>query len=230
MTAELLYGPLTEWLRSLRPADPVPIVEIEVISLKKDWTEMTEADLGFLSIEERERLDRIETPSRKIEYWAGRRALARVRDRLTSQGVGQGSYSLSHSEIGGRLLLVAIGVGAGWGVGVDLEASSRAFTEKAAGRWTQPSEARWVSGDLGALGLWCVKEACFKAHSEGGKVQTGALVPQYEVSLVQAFDGNRDRLQGRAQWKGSTAGFDFLVLRDTATLICFALKTGSRVD
>jgi phosphopantetheinyl transferase len=75
------------------------------------------------------------------------------------------ALSLSHTSRG---VLVAVAVGDGNSLGVDLCDEVERFSPGFLRLWFTPGEQNWIQGDQGrAAKIWAVKEAVFKAVSQG---------------------------------------------------------------
>ena len=92
---------------------------------------------------------------------------------LTALGFVQ--VSRSHTRFQGKSAVAAIAVqsGVGAGVGIDLESAGRTISDPLWQRFARADEQ--MSYESNRIGLWCLKEACFKADPDPKK----SLVTQY---------------------------------------------------
>ncbi|MCC7440957.1 MAG: 4'-phosphopantetheinyl transferase superfamily protein [Bdellovibrionales bacterium] len=153
-------------------------------------------------------------PGRRRDWAAGRMALLRVFEEL-SETLRTGPeprseahslpFSLTHS--GGQ----ALALGSTWsegllGVGVDLETAGRMISPRLAVRLVaDPEEAALVQATvtgarepeeaLGALDLWVLKEAAYKAQP----ASRGTTLPQY---MLRAWSWERPGQWGLARLQG----------------------------
>lgn len=127
----------------------------------------------------------IRAPRRLVEKRFGDSLLVRAHQELKQSDPAKCFYSLSHCD---NAIVAAASGGAGQGggaglhgVGVDLEPLSRRVAMPVLERVSLESERKL---GLDALGVWVVKEACFKSHPKNAKT----VVSQY---ILQEFDKAR---------------------------------------
>ncbi len=154
-------------------------------------------------------------PSRRREWWAGRRALAEA-----VEGLAEGPRSLSHSQ--GLALAVALEGPPGARVGVDLEPEDRRVADGVFERvFTPPERGLGLSGLEG----WVIKEAAYKANPDSA----GTWLPQYAiVRAARTPDGPAaSRVEGaiRLPEEGGSSGREvpFLLLRGQGWLGCLVI-------
>jgi 4'-phosphopantetheinyl transferase EntD len=164
---------------------------------------------NFLLEKEKQRLKKMKSPKRKMEWLLGRKALKKVlhvlkKDCDTSALSFPNPFcSLTHSQN----TAIAIGVSRKKikGIGIDLE-FNRFLSIKTARFFLAPQEKIWVEkvreNENHLLRLWCIKEAIYKSDPQNKKRRLSS----YELE-------NPSQEKGRAFLrKRSTAYFYYVAI------------------
>jgi 4'-phosphopantetheinyl transferase EntD len=169
-----------------------------------------EAFLTRLSVSDQERWRDLKSRAsswRQAEWLAGRRCVAEVTKIL-----GPASTSLAHS--GECAVAVGLVSGSGVSVGVDLEKSDRLVDDNVAKRIVTVEERRL---GLGAIFIWAIKEACFKAENQSLGVPWQLKIFSYDAELGVGVAG-----------RDSARPIRFRLVQSNGWVIAFAYCEGAK--